>query len=129
MADVGGVGAVGGIGSFGAVGGVATSGSIAIESTNLSSDSGSPSTIVSLGQNSSPSMFGNPQMNGVNAYSAIQSLDSVSINSNYISQQTNLSVDYINGFVAGLGMNEQLMSDKLTDALIIMLLLEKMNKR
>ena len=122
-------GAIGGIGAIGAIGGVAGVGTSVAASPAVSADTITPSTTVSLGQNAGTSMFGNASMTGVNAYSAVQSLDGASLNINHIAQQTGLSTDFVNGFVAGVGMSEQAWADKLTDALILMLLLEKMNKQ
>lgn len=122
---IGGVGAIGGIGAIGGVVGVGAS----VAAPAVTADAISPSTTVSLGQNTSPTMFGNSSMTGVNAYSAVQSLDGASLNINHIAQQTGLSTDFVNGFVAGVGMSEQTWADKLTDALILMLLLEKINKQ
>ena len=85
--------------------------------------------VVTLGNSASPQMFGAKGVTGANAYSAVQAMDGASLNINYIAQQTGLSTDFVNGFVMGVGMAEQAWADKLTDALILMLLLEKMNKQ
>jgi len=128
------VGAVGAGGSTGAVGLAAGGGNATLASPTTSAppDVVPASSTVSLSTAAGPLLFGNGAVGSVGAYSAVQAMNSTSLDVNYLSARTGLSMDFVNGFVSGLYSNmpsQNSSLEKLSDALILALLLEMMERR